>query len=511
MTLEIAKVCAEDPRPETRELAARILGDCEGRETEALLVQLMADDDERVRDAAYRVLRVKQAWLELEPFQVRLPPDMAIQSPMGQVWSTLRHALEETISRLTPEWEKPVLRQWMKLPGVGPDIHEILERSDKNSLAEWFRVESGMYGNGLNTSRQLLVSPTYRCNISCSYCYSKEWDQQHGGDLSQENLMTLFGWVEKQGIDELLLAGGEPTVYRHLELLLRTARERGIRIRLTSNGVYNKATRSWAMAPWISELTGHYDQEIMAQRPDLSGLFRSNLQAAKDSGAEVLLRYTLLESSNRTEWGHLIDLAHDLDIRRINFGFSFLNTLGNNRESFYSFNPGVVNPRFEAQFMAFIDDCENRGLEVSQSKPLPLCALTPDSLRRVINSGILRTSCPAHRREFSQNLTVNPDLTTFPCNAIGVTGASITEFEDLKSAGDYHSHLLRELQNVPFGRACESCLFFYRGICQGVCLAQHYATGQQDKVVSSGTPVHTDLLQTGHIATFGAEQVEPCD
>jgi radical SAM protein with 4Fe4S-binding SPASM domain len=511
MSFETANACADDPRPETRELAARILADCEGRETEALLVLLIADDDEGVSNAAYQVLRIKQPWLELEPFQVRQPPDMAMQSPMGQVWLGLRHALEQSLSRLNPEREKSVLRQWMKLPGIAPDIHEILERSGRNSLAEWFRVQSGMYGNGLNASRQLLVSPTYRCNISCSYCYSKDWDKQHGGDLSQENLMTLFEWIEKQSIDEILLAGGEPTVYRYLELLLRTARERGIRIRLTSNGVYNKATRSWAVAPWISELTGHYDQEIMAQRPDLAGLFRANLQAAKDSGAEVLLRYTLLENSNRTEWGRLIDLAHDLDIRRINFGFSFLNTLANNRESFYSFEPGVVNPRFEEQFMAFVDDCENQQLEVSQSKPIPLCALTPDSLRRVINSGILRTSCPAHRREFSQNLTVNPDLTTYPCNAIGVTGVPITELEDLKSAGDYHSRLLRQLQNVPFGSSCEGCLLFYRGLCQGVCLAQHYATERQDQVASSGMQIHTDLLQTGSISNVGTEQAEQCD
>jgi radical SAM protein with 4Fe4S-binding SPASM domain len=306
----------------------------------------------------------------------------------------------------------------------------------------------------------------------------------------------LFDWSEKQGITEWLLAGGEPTIYRHFGELLRSARERKIRIRLTSNGVYNKATRKWIAAPWIDEVTGHYDQEIMTQRPDIADLFRSNMLAAKESGVDVILRYTLLENSDRNEWQKLIDLATSIDIQTINFGFSFLNILANNEQSYYRFEPGKINAQFEKQFIDFIDDCEASGLFVSQSKPLPLCAVSQESLGRIINSGILRTSCPAHRREFTQNLTVNPDMTTFPCNAIGVAGTRVTEFEDLTSAGNYHSELISRLQKTPFGESCKSCLFFYRGICQGVCLAQHYAREQEETKRVSGKQIETDLLST---------------
>jgi radical SAM protein with 4Fe4S-binding SPASM domain len=500
MSIEIARACVQDPNPETRILAARILEGCVGHETDALLVQLMADESETVAEAAFLILRVKHPWLELEPFQVREPPHSVVKTPLGEVWSGLIQLLEQSLSEVDLKQLKTVLKRWFKLPGVGPDIYEILQRSGKDSLAEWFTVESGIYGNGHDISTQLLVSPTYRCNITCSYCYSKDWDKLHGGDLSTDNLTTLLDWAQKQGINELLLAGGEPTVYKHYEQLLRSARERNILIRLTSNGVYNKATRDLTTAPWIIELTGHYDQEIMAQRPDLANHFRTNMQAAKDSGVDVLLRYTILENSDSAEWQKLIDLALEIGVERINFGFSFLNSLGNNSESYYRFEAGKINHHFEKQFMGFIDDCERHGLLVSQSKPLPLCSISEDSLRRIINSGILRTSCPAHRRHYTQNLTVNPDLTTLPCNAIGVPGSRITEFEDLKSAGEYHSKLLNHLQYIPFGSACESCLFFYRGICQGVCLAQHYATSQSQQAPSSAITIHQEFSNSGNLA-----------
>lgn len=476
MALDIAKICAEDNNAKVRAMAAPMLQDIKDFGAELILAELVADVEEDIANAAMQVLRNRQPWLDLDPFMVRIPPQHVVNSYLGNIWSNIKQGIKNSLDKIDPDNEKEILMRWNSLPGALPDVIDLLNERGQSDLAEWLGVTTGLYGQGIDNGEQLLIAPTYKCNITCSYCYSKEFDKTHGGDLSPEDLMTVFDWAKEQNIKELLLAGGEPTIYRHLKLLVETARELDIRVRLTSNGIYNAATQKLMQAPWITEITCHYDQEIMAEKPEVANCFRDNIRVAQQSGADVILRYTILENSDRDEWQKVIDMALSTDIHRINFGFSFLNTLGNNDQSYYRFTPGQVNEKFEKQFLSFVNDCESHGIELHQSKPLPLCTISWDSLKKVIGSGILRTSCPAHRREFTQNLTVNPDLTTFPCNAVGVAGPKLTDFSSLKSAGEYHSELITDLQFTPFGQSCESCLFFYRGICQGVCLAQHYAS-----------------------------------
>ena len=106
-------------------------------------------------------------------------------------------------------------------------------------------------------------------------------------------------------------------------------------------------------------------------------------------------------------------------------------------------------------------------------------SVSNDSLRRLIDNRQLRSSCPAHMSGYSRNVTVNPDLTTFPYNAIGVAGPAITSFEDFCQVGRHHSPVLKGLQETPCYDICSRCVLWYRGLCQGVCLAEIFQRTQQ--------------------------------
>jgi radical SAM protein with 4Fe4S-binding SPASM domain len=79
----------------------------------------------------------------------------------------------------------------------------------------------------------------------------------------------------------------------------------------------------------------------------------------------------------------------------------------------------------------------------------------------------------------SRNLTINPDLTTFPCNGIAIRGPKLTELASIEDAGRHHAEAIRDLMLQPYDEACRDCALWYRGFCQGACLAEHHWMSRQ--------------------------------
>ena len=130
--------------------------------------------------------------------------------------------------------------------------------------------------------------------------------------------------------------------------------------------------------------------------------------------------------------------------------------------------------RAEKQFIQFAEDCRSNNLKLHLCKPLPLCIFSEENMKKYLLDGFLRTSCTASRSGFTQNLTINPDLSTLPCNAIGSIGPSIEQFKDLQEAGQYHSKLLKSFLSRPYHDNCLECILYYKGLCQGNCLAERF-------------------------------------
>jgi radical SAM protein with 4Fe4S-binding SPASM domain len=93
----------------------------------------------------------------------------------------------------------------------------------------------------------------------------------------------------------------------------------------------------------------------------------------------------------------------------------------------------------------------------------------------------IRSACAVFRDDFTRNLTINPDLSTFPCNGIAIRGPKITEFSNLADAGRHHAQAIRGLILRPFDEDCRRCVLWYRGFCQGACLAEHYGMAREEK------------------------------
>jgi uncharacterized protein len=96
------------------------------------------------------------------------------------------------------------------------------------------------------TPTQLVVVPTFGCNLRCTYCYQEVFDPEARGLVAPEVIDALFAYVDRLHAADsprpyLTLFGGEPLVdtpahHDRLARYLDGARARGLRVATVTNG-----------------------------------------------------------------------------------------------------------------------------------------------------------------------------------------------------------------------------------------------------------------------------------
>lgn len=75
-----------------------------------------------------------------------------------------------------------------------------------------------------------------RCNLHCRHCYSDSENRAYSGELTTVEAKAMIDDLADFGIPVLLLSGGEPLMRPDLLELIAHARQRGVRVTLSTNG-----------------------------------------------------------------------------------------------------------------------------------------------------------------------------------------------------------------------------------------------------------------------------------
>jgi uncharacterized protein len=96
------------------------------------------------------------------------------------------------------------------------------------------------------TETQLVVVPSFGCNLACAYCYQELFDPAGAGLITPEAIDAFFRWVDEHHLrgplkPYLTLFGGEPLrdtpAHRdRIERLLSGAAGRGLKVAVVTNG-----------------------------------------------------------------------------------------------------------------------------------------------------------------------------------------------------------------------------------------------------------------------------------
>ncbi|HZW33832.1 MAG TPA: radical SAM protein [Isosphaeraceae bacterium] len=143
---------------------------------------------------------------------------------------------------------------------------------------------------------------TYRCNLSCAFCYSESGPGREAGpkpQIRRRIVERLADW----GVLEVALGGGEPTLLANFPELLATIRAWGMVPNVTTNGTVHRPETVAALAEYAGVV------HLSADQPD-------RLDAARGPGVFARLRRT----------------ARDLTAAGVRLGVNLLLTPANVRD-----------------------------------------------------------------------------------------------------------------------------------------------------------------------------------
>lgn len=155
---------------------------------------------------------------------------------------------------------------------------------------------------------------TENCNLRCIYCYGNFCKKPHK-DLSTEETLRLVDEFARGGVRRITILGGEPLLYKDIDLVVAALGERNISCSILTNGTL--VVDRLDVLKKVDEVGLSIDG-----RPELhdsirgEGNFNDNLkaiEALKSIGKTVVFTFTIF-SENIGELDYVLDFVKEHDV-----------------------------------------------------------------------------------------------------------------------------------------------------------------------------------------------------
>lgn len=203
-----------------------------------------------------------------------------------------------------------------KLNKISEKEFEIL--SDNNEIGNVF------INNSLTHTifpRIIYFQITRKCNLSCPYCFISA--DQKGKQVPWEDIKVFAEYFRKNGLMEVRLTGGEPTLHSHFQEIVDVFLDKHIYVSVATNGC------------WSSEILEYFKRKknifliISVDGPEyIQDTYRSNsynnliknISELRKYNKEIRIRFnTVLTKENYLKLEGLFELADKFSIEYINF------------------------------------------------------------------------------------------------------------------------------------------------------------------------------------------------
>ena len=305
------------------------------------------------------------------------------------------------------------------------------------------------------------VALTYRCNLSCAFCYAGcPSESVLQGVMSEEDVRIVLGRIWHEALcPSVSFTGGEPTLHPGLPGLVEHARSLGLAVNLISNGqllderlVGELADAGLASAQLSLEgATAGIHDGLVGRTGAFSDLWEA-VNRLRKRGVRVHTNTTLTRRNVR-ELGAIVDRVAESGLERLTMNLMI--PCGSARAAVGE----LLVPYAEAgQWVrAAVARARERGIELVWYSPLPLC------LFNTIAEGLGNRGCAAAEGL----LHVSPTGDVLPCSSFR-PGESLGNLVRQPFAEIWQSaaaRFFREKRMIP--PLCEPCPD--RAACQGAC------------------------------------------
>ncbi|MCF6178849.1 MAG: GeoRSP system radical SAM/SPASM protein [Geopsychrobacter sp.] len=304
-------------------------------------------------------------------------------------------------------------------------------------------------------------SLSYRCNFTCSHCYSRE---EECDELSTPQLKQIVDVLVKHQIPFINFGGGEPLLRPDLYELTTYAREQGLNISMNSNGwlldaaaaekISTAGFRSVGISIDSADADLHDDFRI---RPGSFDKAVNALDVLADAGVRTTMS-SVISRINYRQFHDLLDLARKYRVPQV-----YLHNFKCSGRGFKNRQELDLNPQEWKEFYVEALKVKEETKDLLISFDDPVIASLPGYAD---NSLVKGSSCG----KLSLNLRPNGDIT--PCGFIPLVVGNILrdDFEEIW----YNSPILNKMRNKEAKGKCQGCGAYED--CLGGCTARAFAT-----------------------------------
>lgn len=169
----------------------------------------------------------------------------------------------------------------------------------------------------------LLAELTHRCPLQCPYCSNPVALERAGNELGTEDWRRVIDEAADLGVLQIHFSGGEPTVRRDLEELVRHARAAGLYTNLITAGVLLDAARLQALVAAGLDHVQLSFQDSGPEGGDRIGGYRGGharklavARMVREAGLPLTLNL-VVHRQNLDHLPELLDMAVALDAHRV--------------------------------------------------------------------------------------------------------------------------------------------------------------------------------------------------
>jgi len=331
----------------------------------------------------------------------------------------------------------------------------------------------------------LRVCLTYRCNGTCVHCYARGLEKEIPEDMKLEDFAKIVSWSKNNGWKGIRFVGGEPTCHPQFAEILNICYRKKMFVTMSTNNLFSPKFLPNLENFWNIGITVNYSAKQTLDNDNLQ-LFKENMHQLKKRNMPFGFAYALDYQNDNLEelfndlksyqphYVRVTLLIPDSSIKNSNFGF-----LHDGKLLF-------------KKMIRIQEECVNSNIIFYIFRSIPVCLLSKKEWQILTqySSLVAITRCEiGYRGDYTYDLTVNPDLTIFPCPSIFVKGNNILNFKNRAQINILFKNKLSRLCLSPRAERCTTCSlhkhfimsfenkniqnsirFFRHTICQGGCL-----------------------------------------
>lgn len=250
------------------------------------------------------------------------------------------------------------------------------------------------------------------CNLKCDWCYAKESSKK--GSMDYKKLVSLISNLSLQGIEKIILIGGEPLLYPKIYEICNLIKDYNINQSITTNGILlaNMKTCESLVASGLKaynmSLKGVSSEEY-CRTSCKNGLeyFITAYKNLKKLNIEPLVSYVIIDDS-KEKLEKLITLLEENDMNNIAFQFvKPVLKFDTNHNNMMKLDK--MGKFCEYLFKRMLKTNINFSIEVS----FPLCLIDRRILEDMLEKKVINTCCHIQK---GTALVLDTDFKVLPCN-----------------------------------------------------------------------------------------------